>query len=158
MSKVYANQNKGEAFIYGFSSNLTSQCTDHLRMTVGINYTYGRVKTDTSNYPLDHIPPFLARMGLKYTYDKFGADFFVNYNGWKKLKDYYLSGEDNEQYATPEGMPAWFTVNLHASYKAWRLLTVQAGVDNIFDTQYRMFASGINGAGRNVFLALRFQY
>ncbi|MBK9541980.1 MAG: TonB-dependent receptor [Bacteroidetes bacterium] len=158
MSKVYANQNKGEAFIYGFSSNLTSQCTDHLRMTVGINYTYGRVKTDTSNYPLDHIPPFLARMGLKYTYDKFGADFFVNYNGWKKLKDYYLSGEDNEQYATPEGMPAWFTVNLHASYKAWRLLTVQAGVDNIFDTQYRMFASGINGAGRNVFLALRFHY
>ena len=158
MSKVYANQNKGEAFVYGFSSNLTSQCTENLRMTLGMNYTYGRVKTDTSNSPLDHIPPFMARLGLKYTYEKFGADMFVNFNGWKKLKDYYLNGEDNEQYATADGMPAWFTLNFHASYKVHKLLTLQAGVDNIFDTQYRTFASGINAPGRNIFVALRFHY
>ncbi|TAH39926.1 MAG: TonB-dependent receptor [Bacteroidetes bacterium] len=158
MSQVLANQNAGEAYIYGLSSNLKSQCTDNLSLNFSLNYTYGRVKTDSSDYPLDHIPPFMMRLQLSYVYEKFNADFFVNYNGWKKLKDYYLNGEDNEQYATAEGMPAWFTLNFRASYKLHKFVTLQAGVDNIFDTQYRTFASGINAPGRNVIAALRFHY
>ena len=34
-------------------------------------------------------------------------------------------------------------------------LGLQGGVENILDTQYRVFASGIHGPGRNVFIALR---
>lgn len=157
-SQVYANQNKREAYIYGFSSNFKSQCSDHVTLGLMIGYTYGRIKTDSMDYPLDHIPPFMSRLSIGYTDNNFSADFFVNYNGWKKLKDYNLGGEDNEQYATPDGMPAWVTLNLHLSYKVWKFITVQAGVDNIFDTQYRTFASGINGPGRNIFAALRFNY
>ena len=127
-------------------------------LSFGMNYTYARIKTDSSDAPLDHIPPFMARVQLTYTNKNFSSDFFVNYNGWKKLKDYYLNGEDNEQYATADGMPAWFTANLRVSYKVNKLLTLQAGVDNIFDTQYRTFASGINAPGRNVFAAIRFHY
>ena len=158
LSQVLANQNAGEAYIYGFSSNLRTQCTDHLSLNYSLNYTYGRVKTDSSDYPLDHIPPFMMRLQLNYVYNNFSADCFVNYNGWKKLKDYYLQGEDNEQYATTDGMPAWFTVNFRASYKVYKFITLQAGVDNLFDTQYRTFASGINAPGRNLIAALRFNY
>jgi hemoglobin/transferrin/lactoferrin receptor protein len=158
LSRVYANQNKGRAYIYGFSSNFKSKCSEHLLLSLALNYTYGRIKTDSSDSPLDHIPPFFTRLLLSFTNKNFTSDFFVNYNGWKKIKDYNLGGEDNEQYATPDGMPAWFTVNLHASYKVHKLVTLQAGIDNIFDTQYRVFASGINGPGRNVFAALRFAY
>jgi hemoglobin/transferrin/lactoferrin receptor protein len=156
MSQVYANQNKGEAFLYGFSSSLKSQLDKNFLFSCMINYTYGRIKTDTTDAPLDHIPPFMARIAMNYTNNNFSSDFFVNYNGWKRLKNYNLGGEDNEQYAVPgEGMPAWFTVNMHASYKVHKYLTLQAGVDNIFDTQYRTFASGINAPGRNVFVALK---
>ncbi len=158
MSRVYANQNKREAYIYGFSSNFKSQCSDHITLGLMIGYTYGRIKTDTMDYPLDHIPPFMSRLNLGYTAKKFSSEFIVNYNGWKKMKDYNLGGEDNEQYATADGMPAWVTLNLHMSYKVWKFITVQAGVDNIFDTQYRTFSSGINGPGRNIFAALRFHY
>ena len=158
MSQVFANQNKQRAYLYGFSSNVKSQCTDYLLLTFGMNYTYGRIKTDSSDYPLGHIPPCMSRVQLIYTMKKFSSDFFVNYNGWKKLKDYYLKSEDNEQYATADGMPAWFTANFRASYKVHKLLTLQAGIDNIFDTQYRTFASGINAPGRNVFASLRFNY
>ncbi|MFZ4707608.1 MAG: TonB-dependent receptor domain-containing protein [Bacteroidales bacterium] len=156
MSQVYANQNKKEAFLYGFSSNLKSQLDKNFLFSCMINYTYGRIKTDTADAPLDHIPPFMVRLAMTYTNNKFSSDFFVNYNGWKRLKNYNLGGEDNEQYAIPdEGMPAWFTVNLHTSYQLCSHFAVQAGVDNIFDTQYRTFASGINAPGRNVFVALR---
>lgn len=155
MSRVYANQNKRRAYIYGFSSTLKSQCTNNLMMILTMNYTYGRIKTDSNDMPLDHISPLMMRFQLNYTNQKFSADFFVNYNGWKKMKDYNLGGEDNEQYATPEGMPAWVTLNLHAGYQIVKQVKLSAGVDNILDTQYRTFSSGINGPGRNVFVALR---
>ncbi|HYG52633.1 MAG TPA: TonB-dependent receptor [Flavobacteriales bacterium] len=155
MSKVYANQNKGLAFIYGFTSNLISQLDDHFRMTASVNYTYGRLKTDSTDVPLDHIPPFLARLGFTYTHKQFRGDFFAIYNSAKKLNDYSGSGEDNLQYATPVGMPAWFTLNIRASYQLHKYVSLQAGVDNIFDTQYRTFASGINAPGRNFIVALR---
>jgi len=55
-------------------------------------------------------------------------------------------------------MPAWFTLNLRANYKIHMYLSLQGGIDNVFDTQYRTFASGINAPGRNFIAALRFQY
>ncbi len=155
LSQVYSSQNKQEAYIYGFSANFNSRINNYLSSTLAFNYTYGRIKTDSSDVPLDHISPFMARYQLSLSERKFNADFFINYNSWKRIKNYYANGEDNEQYATPEGMPAWFTVNLHASYDIYKYFTLQAGVDNIFDTQYRTFASGINAPGRNVFVALR---
>ena len=158
LSEVIANQNKKKAYIYGFSSNFKSQCSDHFSFSCVMNYTYGRLKTDSSDAPLDHIPPFMAHLMLTYVNHNFSSDFFVNYNGWKKLKDYYINGEDNEQYATPDGMPAWVTINLHTSFKIQNNITIQAGVDNILDTQYRYFASGINAPGRNVYTALRFNF
>lgn len=158
MAQVFANQNKDKAYIYGFSSNIRSQCSENFLLAFSLNYTYGRIKTDTSDYPLDHIPPFMLRLGMNYSHHKFKSEFTINYNGWKRKKDYNLNGEDNEQYAPPDGMPAWFTLNLHASYKLNKHLTLQAGMDNMFDIQYRAFASGINAPGRNVFVALRFSY
>ena len=35
---------------------------------------------------------------------------------------------------------------------------VQAGVDNLLDTQYRIFASGINAPGRNIFGTVRLNF
>ncbi len=158
MSQVFANQNKDQAYLYGFSSNLVSQLDAHFIMKIGINYTYGRIKTDFNDVPLDHIPPFMAQTIFTYTDNNFSSDFSIYYSGAKKLKDYYLNGEDNEQYATPMGMPAWFTVNFRASYKVQKSITLQAGVDNIFDTQYRTFASGINAPGRNIFVCARLSF
>lgn len=158
LSQVLANQNKDKAYIYGFSSSFRTRLMEDFVLSLSASWTYGRVKTDSADVPLDHIPPFVARMGLNYNYKKFSTDFFINYNGWKKLKDYSNSGEDNLQYATADGMPAWFTLNWRASYQVHKLITIQAGVDNIFDTQYRTFASGINGPGRNIFGTLRFTF
>jgi hemoglobin/transferrin/lactoferrin receptor protein len=67
-----------------------------------------------------------------------------------------LGGEDNQQYATPDGMPAWYTLNLRLNYRLTDRLTIQGGIDNLLDTQYRTFASGINAPGRNFMLTLRF--
>lgn len=155
LSQVLANQNKQQGYIYGISSNLTSILDNHFTFQTGINYTYGRLKTDSVDSPLDHIPPFQARISLKYQAEKFSTMFYVNYNGAKELKDYLLNGEDNEQYATPDGMPAWITLNLSASYKIHKNIDINFAIENILDTQYRVFASGMNGAGRNFIFSVR---
>jgi len=157
-SRVLAAQNKKRAYIYGFSSTYRTRLLEDLELSFNMNYTYGRFKTDSSDAPMDHIPPFQSLLGLRYANERFSADFSVQYNGWKRLRDYYLNGEDNERYATPEGMPAWLCANMRAAYRFNHNWTVRGGIDNVFDTQYRVFASGLNAPGRNFFLTLAYRY
>ncbi len=154
-SAVYAPQNQQKAFIWGINSNLRLEPVEQFSFAAGVNYTYGRIETDTTNVPLDHIPPFNARLELAYETERLHAGMFMVYNGWKRIADYNLGGEDNEQYATPDGMPAWYTLNLRLSYKVASWLTLQGGIDNLLDTQYRTFSSGINAPGRTFIVTLR---
>lgn len=156
-SAVIANQNKNQAFLYGFSSNINVDIANHLFASAALNYTKGRIKTDSTDYPLDHIAPLFGRGELGYKSTRFLGAIYTNFNGWKKLKDYNIvGGEDNEQYATEKGTPSWYTVNVRASFKINKNFTLQAGVENIGDLQYRTFSSGINAPGRNIYGTLRF--
>ncbi len=159
MSRVLANQNKRNARIFGFSSNLDADLHKKLAAYASFTYTRGDIRlAEGGTKPLDHIPPVYGRIGAKWHTTRATAEAFVLWNGQKKIQDYSLNGEDNEQYAPADGMPAWTTLNLRGSYRFGKHLTVQAGVDNLLDIQYRTFASGINGPGRNVFVTLRTQW
>lgn len=158
-ANVVSSQNVGQAYIYGYSVSGRFELISNLSLTASYNYTHGRVKNENApETPLDHIPPTFGRIGINYTKAKFFAELFSNFNGWKRLDNYSSSGEDNLQYATPEGMPSWYTINARASYTLNKLFTFQAGVDNILDLQYRQFASGINSPGRNIFGTLRVSF
>jgi hemoglobin/transferrin/lactoferrin receptor protein len=120
-------------------------------------YTYGRVLEETGKKnPLDHIPPFMMMQRTVFRGQKAHFSVDVLHNGWKRLKDYSSSGEDNLQYATPRGMPAWTLVHLRGSYHFGSQWRVQCALENLFDIRYRAFASGINGSGRNLVLELRY--
>ncbi len=105
--------------------------------------------------PLDHIPPSFGKTGLEFHRRKFRANVFVNFSAWKRIDDYLLNSEDNEGYATPLGMPAWYTLNFRLEHEFNEHLTLQAGIDNAMDLQYRTFSSGINAPGRNIFFTVR---
>jgi hemoglobin/transferrin/lactoferrin receptor protein len=158
-SDVYTSQNKGRAYLYGYSISLRADLTDQLVITASHNYTHGRVKNEgATETPLDHIAPAFGRAGIQYNTKKFKSELFTNFSGWKYLRNYSESGEDNLQYATANGMPSWYTINIRASYDINSMFTVQAGVDNLLDLQYRTFASGINSPGRNIFGTLRVKF
>lgn len=155
MSRIYANQNANNGFITGFSAQIKAPVTDFLTITSGITYTYGRLQNDTAWIPLDHIPPLYGRSGIMVHFKKFQSELYIMYNGWKYLNDYSPNGEDNLQYATPKGMPAWFTLNLKASYQINRWVGIMMGLENILDMNYRTFASGISAPGRNYIISIR---
>ncbi len=153
LSAVQAMQNVDKAIIYGIEGNVLAQLTKTLSLRSSLTYTYGHVKD--GDVPLDHIPPMFGLTSLKLELSKFTGEFYARYNAWKHIADYSPGGEDNEAYATPDGMPAWYTLNLRAGYQFNRYVSLQAGIENILDVHYRNFASGISAPGRNVFITLR---
>jgi len=153
---VYANRNVKEAHTYGFNTNISVDFTKQLSFFGTVTYTYGRFKNPNgTKTPQDHIPPVFGKGSLKYTHTRFETESYVLFNGWKKIKDYNLDGEDNQQYATPDGMPSWFTLNWRSTLHITKRTQLQFAIENILDHNYRYFASGFSAPGRNYVIALR---
>jgi hemoglobin/transferrin/lactoferrin receptor protein len=148
--------NVARARVQGVSAQAQVRLHEAWSFTANCQYTYGRDITEAKSKPLDHIPPFLLFGKLAFAQNKFRASAEVLHNGQKRLKDYSDSGEDNLQYATPDGMPDWTVIHLRGAYRITDKLQLQLGLENLLDQRYRAFASGINGAGRNVVLELRY--
>ncbi len=156
LTPVVASQNKAKARIMGFQGAVSLQPAEGLRVYSHITYTYGRYTgADGKDVPMDHIPPLFGKTGVQYRWKWLESEAYALYNGRKKVKDYNPNGEDNLQYATPEGMPSWCTLNLSATFTLHPKLKAQAGLENLLDEHYRVFASGIGSPGRSLVLKLR---
>ncbi|MCW3074309.1 MAG: hypothetical protein JWP69_1378 [Flaviaesturariibacter sp.] len=153
---IFANRNANKARLYGFSSSITADIAKGFQFFSTINYTFGRqTPLGKADVPLDHIPPVFGKTSVTYTANWANLEAYALYNGWKRIKDYNPSGEDNQQYATPEGMPSWITLNFKSTFHITKQVALQAGIENILDRNYRHFASGFSSAGRNVIVAIR---
>ncbi len=153
-SRVVAPQNKEAGKIYGWNLALNANFTTNLSLKSSLNVTNGNL-INAKKTPLDHIPPTFGRTGLHFNKNKIQAEIFSIYNGAKKLVDYSPSGEDNLIFATPNGMPSWWTLNFRTAFKLNNHLQIQAACENIFDKNYRNFASGMSSPGRNFMVTLR---
>jgi hemoglobin/transferrin/lactoferrin receptor protein len=158
-SQVTANQNRQKAYVQGISLEANVYWSSQWRLQGTYTVTKGRVEEDNGDEtPLDHIPPTYGKISLQWQRQKWQVEAFSLYNGWKRIEDYRLNAEDNEATATPEGTPAWYTLNVRTSYTITPYLRIQAAVENILDTNYRGFASGVSAPGRNFIIALRGQF
>jgi len=163
MSDVYATQNKAKAIVYGFNVNGSANLTPNTILAATYTYTKGNYTNQkpiglNTALPLDHIPPSYGRIGLKHELKKFSAEIFTVFNGWKRIEDYNLNGEDNEIYATKDGMPAWQIWNINTSYQPTKKLNLSLQIENIADLNYRYFASGISALGRNYVVQARYSF
>ena len=158
LSNVSTTVNKAKAYIYGISGNVATDVTEHVSFSSVLTYTYGRIKENPKDYPLDHIVPMYGRTSVTGNFLKFTAEVFALYNSAKKSKDYNLRGEDNQLYsadAVNGYTPSWFTLNLRTKYDINRYASIQFAVENITDKFYRVFASGLSAPGRNFVVTLR---
>ena len=158
ISQVFANQNTGKAFITGTSTLFEAALSSSLQMTASFNYNLGRILSAQGQLPLDHISPYFGRIGVSYTHQLGMIEMYMLYNGRKALQDYSSSGEDNLQYAPVNGMPAWEMYAIKLSHKLFTGATIYSGIENILDTQYRTFSSGINAPGRNFYGGMRYNF
>lgn len=157
-SAVYANQNQRKGSLFGVQGRLVMQLNEQWLVDHTVTKTKGNFKTDNGEIPLDHIPPVYGRTSIAYQGKRFSTEAYLLYNGWKKLADYNLDGEDNLQYATPDGMPSWMTVNLRLQVTVSKKFQIQGSLENLTDRNYRVFASGFSAPGRSWMIAVRSRF
>ena len=158
LSDVYATQNKAKAIVYGFNLNGRIRIMDNTDIAGTYTYTKGTYNNGVNEMPLDHIPPCYGRLGIKHGNEKWNAEVFSVFNGWKRIADYNLNGEDNEIYATKDGMPSWMTLNFASYYNPRKNISLGFQIENITDLNYRYFASGISAVGRNYILSCKLSF
>ncbi|MDI9358503.1 MAG: TonB-dependent receptor [Phycisphaerales bacterium] len=154
-SAVYAPQNKASAYITGASANIAWEFVKRTFIEGVVTYTYGRYFQNGREVPLDHVPPIYGRVSIKHVRRLWSASIYSLFNGAKTLQNYSPSGEDNLQYATANGLPAWGTLNVSGSIFLAKHLLINFQAENLLNMNYRYFASGISAPGLNFIVSLR---
>ncbi len=162
---VVALTNQAYANVSGVNAYGSFILLQQINISANAVYTYGRYYPSNTYLngngvvPMDHIAPFYGRISATYKQPKWHASVWSIFNGAKKLDQYnpLRASEDNLIYATTNGTPSWATFNVGGAYAISKHFQVQASMENIFDTYYRTFSSGISGAGRNFVLCARYQ-
>ncbi len=165
MTPIYQIQNVGQGHIQGFFANLQWRFARQWTFKGGITETQGRVRYGNGNWlPMDHIPPFYGQLSIKWQKSGYWAEAQYLFNGAKPLSEYSPSGEDNLKY-TPGfstgnsmGNPSWGIVNLRGGAQFKERWKIQISAENLFDLRYRVFASGISAAGRNLSTTLSYSF
>jgi hemoglobin/transferrin/lactoferrin receptor protein len=161
LSKVQALTNASNAYVYGIQVMLQAELFRNLVLKSSITYTKGEEKDEGDEYiPLRHAAPLFGSTHLIYRREKLNIDLYLIYNG--EISNENLAPSEIAKptiYATDSNgnpyCPAWYTLNLKASYQLNQYLQVNAGVENILDVRYRPYSSGIASAGRNLVVSLR---
>lgn len=151
--KTQVNTNANRAVIWGYSLGLFAQVGKWINVEGSYNYTYGR--DITSEVALGHIPPEFGKIMISFEGEKLSGSLFSLYNGWKRIENFSPAGVDNEEQATVDGSPAWYTINLNANYQLTNQFKIHFGINNLLDQHYKPFASGISGPGRNFIISAR---
>lgn len=155
MSKVQSTTNANRAFLYGLELSLQAPLTNSITAYGSYTITKAQIVTDSIAIPLDHIPPGYGKIGLRVKEKGITAELFSMFSLKKPIEEYNPFGEDNEDYALEDGMPAWYTVNVRLGYQLNKFLSCQVACENILDVNYRAFASNISAPGRNFIITLR---
>ena len=165
LGNVVANQNRGTAYIFGYTANYQGKLSDKITTSGFVTYTKGR--TYDTDEPLSSIPPLFGQFDVNYTNEKLQLGASLRFNSKKDISDFnFREGIDNHELtpivdpsATEDidiyfGSPSWITLGFNSSYafnENWKL---QGMVSNLFDEHFREFASGISAPGRNFSFSL----
>ena len=155
MHRILVNANADQARIKGLVVGFRRHFEEGWHATASLNFTAGHV-VQPEESPMGHIPPTFGRLSLTKTYGS-GLKWSLRALGSaaKSIEDYGLGSIDNPIEALPEGNPGWWTLAATVEAPLKGGFTVGAGLHNVTDLHYKVFASALSGAGRELRVSLR---
>ncbi|MDR2215744.1 MAG: TonB-dependent receptor, partial [Nevskiaceae bacterium] len=149
---VYRKENSQSSYIRGFEAEFSLAATENLNFSGGVAHAYGQ--NTSADEPMRRIPPFNGRLMSEYRTDKwFAAAEFRFASSQTRL----AQGDIDDNRIGPNGTAAWQVVNLYAGYR-FSQLHINASLQNIFDEDYRMHGSGINGVGASAWIEASMEF
>ncbi|APG60893.1 TonB-dependent receptor [Christiangramia salexigens] len=162
-SRVQAIQNASSAYVYGVEAGLEVDFSVALRLRSQFSYTYGEENEGGAYVPLRHSAPMFGNTHLIWNKRKLKLDLFAEYNGQFDFEDLAPGEQDKPYlYALDENgnpySPSWYTLNISGQYQLNPSWLATVSVENITDQRYRTYSSGIAAAGRNLIVALSYNF
>lgn len=147
---VFTQDNLNQASVHGFEAELEIPLAKALALYGNLNYTFG--DDVSTQQPLSYIPPLNGKLGL----------FFQDKEGfWGRAEWLYASSQDRLSFTdqlnpsiAAGGTPGWNIVNLLAGYN-FQFFSFAAGIQNLFNTEYRLHGSSLDGYGFSFWVNFR---
>ncbi|MGF1534233.1 MAG: TonB-dependent receptor plug domain-containing protein [Bernardetiaceae bacterium] len=161
LSQVQAIQNAAVAQVYGVQLGLDLRLPSGWFFSTDLNFQEGREELDEGDRsPSRHAAPFFGMTRIGYRGQALEVMLYAVYQAERSHENLAFEERNKtEIYALDANgntyAPAWYTLNLKATYRLGAHIQLQAGLENLTDRRYRPYSSGISGAGRNFMLALQ---
>ncbi len=161
---VFQYINLANAHIQGFEARAEWQLDKRWTANAGAAYSKGDSEVKGVTTPLDTVQPMKAVLGVRYNDTQWGARAHLAYSEAKEASR--MSTAAGLQFAPPSST----VVDLGLYWKPMRKLTVNANVNNVFDTKYWRWSdvSGLadsssvkdayTAPGRNVQASVRYDF
>ncbi len=152
--KVYQKQNVSKSKLHGLEADGEIKLSSQFSVLGNVTYTYG--ENISKNEPMRRIPPVFGKIVLLYQ-PSTGFWFRIDYHSAGKqnrLAEGDLSDARISVRLRNGVMPSWDIVNIYSGYAYNKFLSLSCSIQNIFNEPYRMYASGVDGYGRSLFVSL----
>jgi hemoglobin/transferrin/lactoferrin receptor protein len=150
--------NTGDGNVHGFELGATVDLNDHWSFFGNLTWAHGSVDTYVNNHllrePASRIQPLTAIFGPRWhsADRRIWAEAVVRVTG---RQDRLSPGDVlDTQRIPPGGTPGSSIFNVRAGWRVRPQLNITAGVENVFNEDYRTHGSGINEPGLNVVAAI----
>ncbi len=150
---VFIGQNVGTATVKGFEASGVLR-TGVFAWRTSLLYTRGDQEgADGRDEPMAKIPPFAGTTGVKW--ETAFRNLWVEYTFRWAFEQDRLGSRDLQDPRIPDGgTPGYAVHGLRASVTVSPRINVTAGFENLTDELYRDHASGVDNAGRHVWVGL----
>ena len=162
--ETYANNNLGNRYLYGGS--LDGYYSLNTFLSLRGNFSFIQAVKSEKYGPLPSISPAFGRIFIEYQKSNWLSYLSFEFSDNKNIEAYSIGGEDgleetpllSENPLLYAGTPPWSELSWLAQYR-WKKSTLfRIALENILDTHYRPFASGISAPGRNLKLGVNYSF
>ena len=162
--RVQALQNAAVARVWGVQGSVDAKFSRYFHASVRVSWQRGREELDNGEVsPSRHAAPLFGTISLGFDNKRFAVEAFCNFQAECSAEDMPEEEKDKtEIYALDTDgnaySPAWLTLNMRASYRFAKGLSLNATLENITDRRYRPYSCGISAPGRNVTMSLTYEF
>lgn len=153
---IFTNVNVGEATIYGVNAVFSTSLLDNLLVDATASFNHGE---DVNGLPLRHIPPVFGSAKIRWQQRRWSIGAALWWAAAKPFDE--LPPEEQAKVGinyTKDGTPAWQRIDVSASYRLMSSMEAVLIVENVFDLNYKTFASALSAPGRNIVGSIRWSW
>lgn len=164
LSQVLAIQNESHAYTYGVQLGLEWAIVKGLTFASTFSYQRGfdYISDSAAYFPKAQVAPTFGRVSLRYKTRQLRAEVYWVYNSEVRHEQFPLNERNEVIYVlNAQGQvytPAWSTFNAKASFFFNKHLSTTLGIENITNTLYRTFGSGISAPGRSIIFSVKVSF